>query len=140
MPNIESNSRVPLSQSHPDVTIESAVSWQVDNHDGFVPAFMSSIRHGPITEQHRDWQRIGGRLRKQAGDDTDSSQDYGLENGKVLIVTGHDDVIIKKDELVPDATTVLEGNVVFEFVEAGHELPIIKSAEVVRKIADFWKI
>ena len=49
-------------------------------------------------------------------------------------------MIIRKDELVPDASTVLEGNVDFDFIEAGHEAPIVKSAEVVRSIAKFWSI
>lgn len=140
MPNLEQNSRVPLSKSHPNITIEDAVIWQVENHNGFVSAFMSSIRHGPISSQHEDWRRIGRRLTQQASDSTDSASEHGLENGKVLIVTGNDDVIIRKNELVPDATAVLEGNVVFKFIEAGHEAPIIKSEDVVREIADFWNI
>jgi pimeloyl-ACP methyl ester carboxylesterase len=140
MPNLESSAPLPLSKSHPDITIESAVSWQVDNHEGFVPAFMSSIRHGPITEQHDDWRVIGRRLTQQAAASADGSTDQGLEHGKVLIITGNDDVIIKKDEIVPDATAALEGNVVFSFIDAGHEAPIVKSQDVVRSISEFWNL
>ncbi len=140
MPNLESNSPLPLSHSHPDITIEGAVTWQVENHDGFVSAFMSSIRYGPITRQHKHWERIGSRLNEQTANGSEPPAKYGLENGKVLIVAGNDDVIIRKDELVPDATAALGGNVDFDFIEAGHEAPIIKSAEVVRSIAKFWNI
>ena len=41
-------------------------------------------------------------------------------------------------ELVADATEALEGNVRFEACEAGHEVPITRSAEVVEYIWDFW--
>ena len=140
IPNHESSASAPLSKSHPDITIEGAVSWQVDHHDGFVPAFMSSIRHGPITEQHDDWRIIGRRLTQQAAGGANSPPGQGLEHGKVLIITGNDDVIIKKDEIVPDATAALEGNVVFKFIDAGHEAPIVKSQDVVRAISEFWNL
>jgi pimeloyl-ACP methyl ester carboxylesterase len=140
LPSPESSVPLPLSKSHPDITIEEAVSWQVDHHDGFVPAFMSSIRHGPITEQHDDWRILGRRLTEQAAAGTTGTPDQGLENGKVLIITGKDDVIIKKDELVADATAALEGNVVFRFIDAGHEAPILKGQDVVRCIAEFWNL
>jgi pimeloyl-ACP methyl ester carboxylesterase len=140
LPSPESSVPLPLSKSHPDITIEEAVSWQVDHHDGFIPAFMSSIRHGPITEQHNDWRILGRRLTEQAAAGTTGTHNQGLENGKVLIITGKDDVIIKKDELVADATAALEGNVVFRFIDAGHEAPIIKGQDVVRCIAEFWNL
>jgi pimeloyl-ACP methyl ester carboxylesterase len=138
--HIKSSTQIPLSKSHPNITIESAVSWQVDNHNGFVPAFMSSIRHGPITEQHDDWRVIGRRLAQQAAAGVKESSEQGLEHGKVLIITGNDDVIIKKDEIVQDATAALEGNVEFKFIDAGHEAPIIKSQDVVRAISEFWNL
>ena len=140
IPNLESSPLVPLSKNHPNITIASAVSWQVDHHDGFIPAFMSSIRHGPITEQHDDWRVIGRRLTQQAAGGAKGSPDQGLEHGKVLIITGNDDVIIKKDELVADATAALDGNVVFKFIDAGHEAPVVKSQDVVRAISEFWNL
>ncbi len=62
-----------------------------------------------------------------------------MQNGKVLIIAGHKDVLIVEDELVEDATTILgENNVRFEFVDAGHELPVSKSKEVLEFISAFW--
>ena len=114
--------------------------WQVDHHRGFVKSFISTIRYGPITGQHADWQRIAERLTAQNASREGDYEIQGLENGKVLIIAGHKDLVIVKDELVEDATDVLgEKNVRFEFVDAGHELSITKSKEVVEIISAFWE-
>jgi pimeloyl-ACP methyl ester carboxylesterase len=142
--NLESNDSVVLSKKHPNITIESAVSHQVDHHDGFVTAFMSSIRHGPITEQHEDWRRIGRGLTEQnqnAGSSAGNSGISGWKNGKVLIIVGQHDPIIKTDELVEDAREVLgEGNVEFRYIDAGHEAPIKHGDVVVEFLLEFWGV
>lgn len=98
---------------------------------------MSSIRFGPISGQHADWQRIAERLTAQ---NVTGDQVGGLQNGKVLIIAGHKDVLIVEDELVEDATDILgENNVRFEFVDAGHELPVSKSKEILEFISVFWE-
>lgn len=101
---------------------------------------MSSIRHGPITEQHEDWRKIGQRLAAQNVTTEKGTENVGLQNGKVLIICGQNDPIIVKDELVEDATRVLGDNVEFKIVDAGHELPITKSQDVVAHICKFWNI
>lgn len=134
--NLEANPAVVLSKSHPDITIEAAVNHQVLNHEGFVHAFMSSIRNGPISEQHQYWETIGERL--QAQKTSDSSEKLPMLNGKVLIIGGAHDPLIRADELEADATKVLQDNVVFIFVDAGHEAPVMKGEEVARHIIEFW--
>lgn len=134
--NLESNDHVVLSEKHPNITVEGAVSHQVDHHEGFVMAFISSIRHGPIVGQHDDWRRIGKRLTAQ--NEAAGPAASGLKNGKVLIIVGRNDAIIKTSELVPDATEVLEGNVEFRYIEAGHEAPIKHGDVVVEYIMQFW--
>lgn len=99
---------------------------------------MSSIRYGPITAQHHDWKQIGQRLAAQNATTNGDVDDAGLQNGKVLIVCGEQDAIIVKDELVQDATRVLQGNVEFRLVDAGHEFPITRAGEVVGCIVGFW--
>lgn len=131
--NLESNSHVVLSKNYPNITVESAVSAQIDTHQGFVGAFMSSIRHGPIIEQHELWRKIGKRLAEQNAGGTE-----GLRNGKVLIILGQHDAIIKTDEIVADATDVLEGNLEIKIIDAGHEAPIKNGDQVVDHIIDFW--
>ena len=138
-PNLESNSRIPVSRAHPNVTVEDAVNFQLDHHSGFVQAFMSSIRHGPILSQHEDWRRIGRRLTAQNNAEKGSQVDGGLQHGKVLIICGVRDPIIKRDELGEDAGKELEGNVIFKDISAGHEAPITRSDEVVKFIWNFWE-
>ena len=114
--------------------------WQLDHHPGYVKSFLSSIRYGPIIGQQADWQRIGERLTAQNASRERGNEDEGLQNGKVLIIAGNKDVIIIKDELLEDATEILgENNVRFEFVDAGHELPVSKSKEVLELISAFWE-
>ena len=114
--------------------------WQLDNHPGYVKSFMSSIRYGPITGQHADWQRIAKRLAAQNASMEERTEKEGLQNGKVLIIAGHKDAIIVEDELVADATEILgENSVRFEFVDAGHDLPVSKSKEILGFISAFWE-
>ena len=103
---------------------------------------MSSIRHGPISRQHPDWKRIGDRLTPQSPAQREQHQDnaHGRKDTRVLIMCGRTDSIIRYDELVQDATQVL-GSQNFEFAvcEAGHELPITRSKEIVDRIRRFWE-
>ncbi len=101
---------------------------------------MSGIRYGPIGYQHLAWRRIGQRLNSQNATTEQRYSKQGLQNDKVLIIGGKKDVLIVKDELVEDATEVLgAGNVRIEFVDAGHELPVTKSEEIVETIWEFWQ-
>ena len=134
--NIEANPRTVLSQSHPDVTIESAVSHQVLHHEGFVSAFMSSIRNGPISLQHKDWRRIGQRLADQKAGN--KSTVLEMKQGSVLVIGGSKDPIIKEHELEADANEVFQGNAVFRFIDAGHEVPVARGDVVAEYILDFW--
>jgi len=123
------------------VTVKDAVAWQVSSHHGFPKSFISSVRYGPIAGQHADWRRIGARLSAQnAASDASATEagKMGLQGGKVLIVCGKSDPVIDYRELVEDATEALEGNVRVETCEAGHEVPITRSGEVVEYIWDFW--
>ncbi|MCJ1389725.1 hypothetical protein MMC18_002582 [Xylographa bjoerkii] len=132
---------VVLSTSRPGVTVKDAVAWQVAAHHGFAKSFISSVRHGPISGQHADWRRIGARLTAQngaEGADAELAAQVGLQGGKVLVICGKSDPVIDYGELVEDATEVLQGNVRFETCEAGHEVPITRSKEVVEYIWDFW--
>lgn len=98
------------------------------------------MQYGPITGQHADWRRIAKRLSAQNASTEERYEREGLQNGKVLIILGHKDVIIVEDELVEDATEVLgENNVRFEFVDAGHDLGVSKSKEVLEFISAFWE-
>ncbi|GLI77323.1 hypothetical protein PoHVEF18_005612 [Penicillium ochrochloron] len=126
-----------LSREYPHINIPSAVAWQVNNHAGFVHAFMSSMRHGPILGQRQwgTWARLGEYLSAQNSTVSDVKSEKGLPSHKVHILCGNTDAIIIKDELVTDATAVLGGNAVFKFYDAGHEFPSTKYEEVATYIA-----
>ncbi len=100
---------------------------------------MSSIRHGPIYNQHSQWQQIGERLIIQKASRDRVSEVAGLQNGQVLVILGDQDPIIVEDEIVEDASEVLGWeNLRVEVCNAGHELAITDSEHVVNLIWKFW--
>lgn len=128
-----------LSREYPHVNIPSAVAWQVNHHSGFVHAFMSSMRHGPILGQRQGgtWARLGEYLSAQNSLPSGNQDGKGLPSDKVHILCGNTDSIVIKDELVTDATAALGGNAIFKFYEAGHEFPSTRYEDVAAYI---WKL
>lgn len=114
-----------LLPGSPSSTVSGIVDWQIENHPGFVPAFISTIRHGPIHEQHHRWEVIRENMTKKRS-----------LLREVWIVLGETDPIIVWDEIAEDAKTVLgEENVRIKTVEgAGHELAIERPDEIVRVV------
>lgn len=127
-----------LSRKYPQVTVPGAVKWQVNNHTGFVHAFMSSMRFGPILQQRQwdTWARLGNHLTDQRNLASEEQRTSGLPSNKVSILCGIDDTIILKEQLSPDAAKALEGNVQFKYFDAGHEFPSTKYDEVAQHIWD----
>ncbi|ETN38436.1 uncharacterized protein HMPREF1541_06471 [Cyphellophora europaea CBS 101466] len=125
---IESNSTAVLSKKHPNVTIDKAIVHQVDHHVGYVPAFMSSIRYGPIMQQHALWGRVGETWN---GRSAESDKVH-----KVLIIAGESDSIIDAAELREDAAAVFgAAHIDFHVLGAGHDVPVIKPEEVAELIS-----
>ncbi|KAJ5094345.1 hypothetical protein N7456_010206 [Penicillium angulare] len=126
-----------LSREYPHLNVPSAIVWQVDNHSGFVHAFMSTMRNGPIFRrtQWKNWARLGEYLSAQNSDPSESLKGQGLPSHKVHILCGNSDAVIMKDDLVTDATAALGGNAVFKFYDAGHEFPSTKYEEVASYIS-----
>lgn len=125
-----------LSRTYPQVTVPSAVKWQVNSHAGFVHAFMSSMRFGPILQQRQwdTWARLGKFLTSQQNLSQEEQRSNGLPCDKVFIYCGSHDPIIVKEQLSPDATKALEQNVQFKYFDAGHEFPSTKYDEVAEHI------
>lgn len=128
-----------LSRTYPHIAVPNAVKWQVNNHQGFVHAFMSSMRYGPILQQRQwdTWTRLGRYLTSQRALSPEQQLENGLPNDKVHVLCGSNDSIIVKEELRPDATKALEGNVQFQYFDAGHEFPSTKYDEVAEYI---WSV
>ena len=103
---------------------------------------MSSIRHGPISRQHPDWMRLGERIAtgKAALQALEQETKTPPLKDQVLIICGRTDPIIDSDELVEDASQALgSSNLQFALCDAGHELPITRSKEIVDYIYRFWE-
>jgi hypothetical protein len=131
-----------LLARRPEHTVSSVMAWQLRHHEGFIPAFVSSIRYAPIYDQKEDWYALGQLLAERrerlAWEDT-ADELPGLRGGKILLVLGASDPVIVKEELIHDATAVL-GEDGFEavVVDAGHELVMNKGVEVANVISNFW--
>lgn len=111
----------PLSLSRPLLTVPQAVQWQLRNHTGFVPAFLSCIRYAPITGQQALWER----LRKGRTDE-------------VLLVAGREDPIVLPEEVREDAEALLGvGRVRYVEVDAAHDFVVTDIREVVGVVDEF---
>jgi len=135
------------------------VSWQLENHKGFLPAFISSMRFAPLKGGHAQWEAVGRML-----DATRAAQEGSVVNvestaehedekdgerkdvtglklkcGKILMVVGKEDTVIRSYEHVPDAMACLgELNLEVLELEAGHEVPVTKSQEIVEWVWANW--
>ncbi|KAI0833915.1 alpha/beta-hydrolase [Hypoxylon sp. FL0890] len=131
-----------ISKFRPGVAVSSVVRWQVDHHEGFVGAFLSTIRNSPIYAPQEDWRVLNMILeaRRRFMDSKDAGPIPGLRAGKVLMVLGEDDTVIVKDETIEDATLALGSDgVEFAILPGGHELPITMSSAVADTIQGFWR-
>ncbi|KAI1173625.1 alpha/beta-hydrolase [Nemania sp. FL0916] len=133
-----------ISKTRPHVTVSSLVVWQVDNHAGFVRAFLSTIRNAPIYAPQEDWQVLSKILearRPESGPRTGGVRvPAGLETGKILVVLGKDDSVVIMSETVEDAYAVLgRDGVEFAILDGGHEIPFTSSPIVAKTMEAFWK-
>ncbi|KAI1414752.1 alpha/beta-hydrolase [Hypoxylon sp. FL1857] len=131
-----------ISKFRPGVTVSSVVRWQVDHHEGFVKAFLSTIRNAPIYAPQDDWRGLDMILetRRRFMYSKDAGSIPGLHAGKVLMVLGEDDPVVVKDETIEDATWALGSDgVEFAVLPGGHEIPITQSSGVAEAIEGFWR-
>jgi pimeloyl-ACP methyl ester carboxylesterase len=132
-----------LLARRPEHTVSSVMDWQLRSHEGFIPAFVSSIRYAPIYDQQEHWYALGQLLaeRRERLESEDTAGELpGLKGGRLLLVLGASDPVIVKEELVHDATAILgEDGLKAVLLDAGHELVMGKGAEVAAVMASFWK-
>jgi len=113
-----------------NIKIDSAVQWQLDNHDGFLSAFISSIRYAPITDQHETFRTIGRNI---------LTSKQRMVHGKVILLLGKTDSIILEDEVGPDVRACIGHDLVHTIViNAGHDVAISRATEVVDELWTFW--
>ncbi|KAF3046255.1 hypothetical protein E8E11_008353 [Didymella keratinophila] len=122
---VYASSHCVLLPGNPCSTVGAVVDWQIEHHEGFVPAFISSIRYAPVHGEHERWRILGRNVSKGKG-----------TLRKVHVVLGETDPIIVKDEIIEDATECLgEENVEFQVVEgAGHGVAIERAEDILRVV------
>lgn len=117
-----------------DISIADTVAWQLTSHPGFLPSFISSIRHAPVSDEHETWRAIGRRC-----DDRRNGMELpGLKQNQVLILLGRDDGVIIADEIEQDAKDVLgKENVRVVRLEGGHDVPVVNAGGCCGEIVRF---
>jgi pimeloyl-ACP methyl ester carboxylesterase len=122
-------------------TIDSAVQWQLDHHAGFVPAFISSIRHAPIQNQFKTYIKIGQRQEKLKQDGFDLTKaPEGLLGGRVILILGKNDSVVSQQEAAEDHRHYLgEDNLVTIVLEGGHDLPVSQPGELGQVLWETWE-
>jgi pimeloyl-ACP methyl ester carboxylesterase len=100
------------------------VNWQVRNHTGFVPAFMSTLRYAPMINQHETWRKIARRKPKTTcfifgvGDELVDDGDYRAD---VLPLVGGDENVFWAEP-----------------VPGGHDFPMSHPDQTLERIWSFW--
>ncbi|THW82020.1 putative alpha/beta hydrolase [Aureobasidium pullulans] len=130
-PALSRDSSASISTRRPSVSIADVVSWQLTHHAGFIPSFISSIQHAPVSNQHSSWKTI-------ATNQSCPSPQQRLLEKKVLLLLGRDDNVIIADELSEDAKAVLGDAVDICVLDGGHELPVTDADIVAQTIVSFW--
>lgn len=116
----EFESAVPV-RSRPGHTIADVISWQVENHRGFVRSFVSSMQFSTIEKPRPSWRKLGERKER------------------ILILAGEDDPVILAKELEEDAQEAIgTGRVDFRVVMGGrHEFPITMPDHTTSEVSEF---
>ncbi|KAK5171730.1 uncharacterized protein LTR77_003366 [Saxophila tyrrhenica] len=122
----------------PGLSIAKAVAWETDEHAGFLPSFISSIKYAPVSREHQRWKRLGMRCEARRAS-TEPEKISGLEEGKVLVLLGKQDSVIVADETEKDAKEALgKENLKVVRLEGGHDVPVVNSKGCVEAMLEFW--
>lgn len=137
-----------------EADVVDVMHWQIDCNAGFVDSFIGSLRHGPVSNQHREWRMVGRDFAERAEkakkeeeerrrmttnkEEEHSSTASAKSSQNILIILGEHDPYIICSELQQDATEMLGGgNVEFVVMDDGHEFPLYKSNMVADEIGRF---
>lgn len=100
------------------------VAWQVRHHAGFIVAFMSTLRHAPMLEQHATWRKLADRPKRT-----------------VCFIFGDGDQIVNEEDYREDALPLVGGEeqvVWSRTVVGGHDFPMVHPEETLKRIWEFW--
>ncbi|KAK8083192.1 hypothetical protein PG996_001973 [Apiospora saccharicola] len=110
---------------HPfEARIAAYVHWMLRAHSGFVPAFMSTVRVGPLMAEHDYWRKLA-RVRKPMT--------------TAFILARHDE-LIQKNDYREDGLPLVGGedHVFWRIVPGGHNFPFTHPKEALEAIFEFW--
>lgn len=99
------------------------VSWQVANHAGFIPAFMSTVKHAPMISQTETWKKLGDR-----------------KAGSTCLIFGEGDEVVAEEDYRADVLPLIGGKdkVSWHILPGAHDFPMIFPDEAIEKICGFW--
>ncbi|KAK1755146.1 Alpha/Beta hydrolase protein [Echria macrotheca] len=110
----------------PDLSkkVYAQVRWSLQNNAAFIPTFMSTIRHGPLVNQHSAFSKLAARPPKST-----------------VVLLAEDDEIIDPVHYAAAALPLLggAGHVVWSIVPgAGHDFPMSCPGEVLGVVYGAW--
>ena len=118
----------------------AANQWQYQNHSGFSHAFTTTVKYGPIMNQHKDWQKVCDIL---CGRDDKALDDYGsghlLSNGSLLAVFGEQDFVIPAEDVSQTLKQMMGDSekLVIRSVPGGHGFLLSCPEKVLGHVLEF---
>ncbi|OAA78067.1 C6 and C2H2 transcription factor RegA-like protein [Akanthomyces lecanii RCEF 1005] len=115
------------TEDSPSLPIEQRVThyvrWMVTHHLGFVPAFMSCVRHAPLTHQQESWKVLAQRKR-----------------GTTAVLLAEKDEIINLEDYEADGLPLLGGrdNVYWKVLPGTHDFVMTQPEIITKEIEHFW--
>ncbi|TPX08940.1 uncharacterized protein E0L32_009644 [Thyridium curvatum] len=100
------------------------VHWMIDNHAGFVPAFLSCVRHAPLFGQQDVYSALAERPARS-----------------VCVVLGRRDEVVHPEDFEADALPLMGGREKVPdvtVVGGGHDFPMTHSKETLKAMQQFW--
>ncbi|KAH6690443.1 Alpha/Beta hydrolase protein [Plectosphaerella plurivora] len=115
---------VPPEETPLEIRVDEYVRWMVVHHAGFVPAFMSCIRHAPLTDQHETWETLG----KVMGP------------GRVAVLLGEKDEIVDWCDYERDGLPLLGGHerVHWKVLGGSHDFVMTHTDDILREMKAAW--
>ncbi|KAG6009538.1 hypothetical protein E4U21_002174 [Claviceps maximensis] len=101
------------------------VRWMVLHHEGFVPAFMSCIRHAPLMEQHEQWKGLAKR-----------------DPGTTAIIFAETDELIFEAEYREKGLPLAGGeqHVWWRVVPGSHDFVMTHPGRIMDELDAFWNV
>ncbi|KAK0389399.1 hypothetical protein NLU13_2974 [Sarocladium strictum] len=101
----------------------SYVRWMVTHHSGFVSAFMSCVRHAPLTHQHEYWAQLAVR-----------------RPGTTAIYFAEGDELIDSEYYAKEALPLVGGkdHVDWRVMPGKHDFVMTHTSSIMDALDEFW--